>query len=248
VVWIFTAISSWVMRDYAEEFNVLNTTCRGFSPSVCSGKESVLRISFGNVLFFSSLSLLTLGVSRDDNPRLLVHNAGWIPKALCWVGALVGCFFIPSSVVQTYGQVARALSSIYLVIQVRYIQHRSYKKYRIKLTHLSLDYFFFFLANDPFLSFRFLFPPFTHLQIIQLLDLVYKINGWLVNHDEAPGRNALLWLLALITHGAGIAAVAVSYWKVREGERMKGRKGLQTHELYSLSFSFSLISIYPYDS
>lgn len=46
-----------------------------------------------------------------------------------------------------------------------------------------------------------------------ILDLVYRLNGYLVNGDDIPGRLAWLIGLSLLGHGSGFTAVVVSFWQ-----------------------------------
>ena len=48
----------------------------GDAVTSCAGKGAVLRISFGNFLFFAVHVLLTLGVRHGRNIRRLVHTGG----------------------------------------------------------------------------------------------------------------------------------------------------------------------------
>ena len=83
---------AWVLRDYGAEaldFYPVNgclghtsaaangTSTSTSSGATCTGTAAVLRISFGNLLFFSLHLLLTLGVSRHSNKRLLAHTGFW---------------------------------------------------------------------------------------------------------------------------------------------------------------------------
>ena len=71
----------------------------------CAGKQVVLRMSFGNFIFFAAHFLCLLGVSRKEDPRRHLHT-GLLPlQLMIWVGILVAMFAIPSYVFDTYGQV-----------------------------------------------------------------------------------------------------------------------------------------------
>lgn len=52
-------------------------------------------------------SLLLLGVTRQEQRRLLFHTAGWALKVLLWVACIVACFLMPSGVIGVYGQIAK---------------------------------------------------------------------------------------------------------------------------------------------
>lgn len=46
----------------------------------CLGDLAVLRISWGNVLFFAVMAVLLLAVTTQENPRMVVHTGLWVPK------------------------------------------------------------------------------------------------------------------------------------------------------------------------
>ncbi len=71
----------------------------------CAAKQVVLRMSFGNFIFFAAHFLCLLGVSRKEDHRRHLHT-GLLPLQLAvWIGTLVAMFAIPSYVFDTYGQV-----------------------------------------------------------------------------------------------------------------------------------------------
>lgn len=71
----------------------------------CAGKQVVLRMSFGNFIFFAAHFLCLLGVTRKEDPRRYLHS-GLLPlQLLVWIGILVAMFAIPSYAFDTYGQV-----------------------------------------------------------------------------------------------------------------------------------------------
>jgi hypothetical protein len=76
----------------------------------CFGASAVVRISLACTLFFTA--------------NLLFAFAGdafvgwWGPKLLLWAAAMVGMFFVPMEVVQSYLQVSRAFSILFLLAMV----------------------------------------------------------------------------------------------------------------------------------
>lgn len=81
-----TAIVTWVLRDYGAsvlDFPPLDS-CLGASNSTyvdqnatCLGEVAVLRIAWGNVLFFAIQAVLLLGVTTADSPRIVLHTGFW---------------------------------------------------------------------------------------------------------------------------------------------------------------------------
>lgn len=119
VAFVLSSIAQWVLRDYSDQFGLSITGCSSSSSGLCWGKEAVLRISLGSTFFFALLCLLTLGVRRSGEARLRLHNGFWLVKVLLYPGAIVGSFYVPEWAVAKYGETARILAGIYLVIQVQ---------------------------------------------------------------------------------------------------------------------------------
>eukprot|EP00891_Asterochloris_glomerata_P004622 jgi/Astpho2/4622/e_gw1.00067.172.1_t len=119
-----TAIASWLLRDYSEQaLKRIPELKKCYNPdgdavTSCAGKGAVLRISFGNFLFFAVHVLLTLGVRHGKNPRRLVHTGFWPLKFCLWIFALGICFAMPNNTFLGYGQVARILSGVFLIFQI----------------------------------------------------------------------------------------------------------------------------------
>ena len=84
----------------------MHKTCFGGGLQAdCAAKQVVLRMSFGNFIFFAAHFLGLLGVSRKEDHRRHLHT-GLLPLQLAvWIGTLVAMFAIPSYVFDTYGQV-----------------------------------------------------------------------------------------------------------------------------------------------
>lgn len=75
-----TAVASWLLRDYSQqalqhipELRKCNTP-EGTYENSCAGKGAVLRISFGNFLFFCLHFILLIGVRRTTQARRLIHT------------------------------------------------------------------------------------------------------------------------------------------------------------------------------
>jgi hypothetical protein len=76
---LIVSIISWVLRNYggsALDFGAAS----GCTEHGSCGDLAVLRLSFGSMLFFATLTLLTLGVTEDDNPRAKIHTGFWFFK------------------------------------------------------------------------------------------------------------------------------------------------------------------------
>lgn len=51
--------------------------------------------------------------------RTHIHTGFWFLKGLLWLGTLIGFFFVPSGAIYGFAQVARVLSGLFLILQVR---------------------------------------------------------------------------------------------------------------------------------
>jgi len=73
---LLISIISWVLRDYGG--NSLDVGgASGCSASGTCGDLAVLRLSFGSMIFFAFMGLITLGVTDVDNPRAVLHTGLW---------------------------------------------------------------------------------------------------------------------------------------------------------------------------
>lgn len=82
------------------------------------GTQAVLRVSFGNFLFFSFFSLVMIGVKDQKDPRDGWHHGGWMLKFIFWFLLIAFAFFLPNEVFPIYGGIARFGSGFFLLIQM----------------------------------------------------------------------------------------------------------------------------------
>ncbi len=223
-------------RDYAadafaDHVGEVADFCGGISdPSertACAGGQIAMRISFANFCFFALLALITVALTRPDDPRVevrgcvawggdalrlrptgrwcppslpraghacaQVHVAMWALKLLVWAGALVGFFWVPTSAINGYAQVGSHWESVLggggaPVLLLLLLAH---------------------VEALPDAAPRFLHPScaqfaragsgiFLVLQLVLLIDFVYRINEWLTEQDTRPA-----WAVLIL--GAGCA-------------------------------------------
>ena len=75
-----TAVASWLLRDYSEQALQHISQLRkcnapdGSYENSCAGKGAVLRISFGNFIFFALHFVALLGVRKNTDARRLIHT------------------------------------------------------------------------------------------------------------------------------------------------------------------------------
>lgn len=109
VVLKWSAISSF---ETASAFDICET-------AICRGNQVVYRVSFALAVFFFMMTIGTL-ISRN------FHFNMWIFKFLFLAGMITASFFIPGNVFQTYQEIARIVSIIYLIIEVFLLINMAY--------------------------------------------------------------------------------------------------------------------------
>lgn len=80
--------------------------------------DAVLRVSLGNFLFFTILSLLMIGVKNTKDPRDGMHHGGWMMKIVCWFLLVIFMFFLPNEAVSFYETISKFGSGLFLLVQV----------------------------------------------------------------------------------------------------------------------------------
>ncbi|KAK9810887.1 hypothetical protein WJX73_005440 [Symbiochloris irregularis] len=120
-----TAIATWILRDYSS--NGLSyisglSSCKSEATTEnqdrCYGKGAVLRLSFGNFLFFTVHFLALLGVTRKGDWRMWLHSGCWPLQLLGWAALLGMTFALPAHVFVVWAQIARVLSGFFLILQI----------------------------------------------------------------------------------------------------------------------------------
>jgi hypothetical protein len=129
---IITVILTWVLRDYASDWFAANagafTLCQQSEfAGVCGGQEVAIRVSFGNFCFFALHMICLACLNNEDDPRVALHGSMWLWQTLLWIGTLVGFFFVPSSALFGFAQVARVGSGFFLILQLILLIHFVYE-------------------------------------------------------------------------------------------------------------------------
>lgn len=68
-----------MLRDYggsALDFGAAS----GCTADRTCGDLAVLRLSFGSVIFFAFIGLLTIGAKSSEDPRIIIHTGLWPVK------------------------------------------------------------------------------------------------------------------------------------------------------------------------
>eukprot|EP00850_Spirogloea_muscicola_P006134 SM000029S10429 [mRNA] locus=s29:39204:41673:- [translate_table: standard] len=112
---------AWALRDYAEPLLSYLPWIAGSGVEHSKewfGTQAVLRISFGNFLFFSSFALILIGVKDQGDARDGWHHGGWMVKFILWGMAILLGLCLPTGLIGAYGEVARFGSGLFLLVQV----------------------------------------------------------------------------------------------------------------------------------
>ncbi|XP_024393737.1 uncharacterized protein [Physcomitrium patens] len=119
ILFLLTNILAWTTRDYSQRaLTDLHHLKRCEDDANCLGSESVLRLSFGCFMFFFVMFMTTVGTSRKDDPRDRWHSGWWPVKSILWITFTIVPFFLPSVVIQLYGEIARFGAGIFLLVQL----------------------------------------------------------------------------------------------------------------------------------
>ena len=101
------ALCMYIPVNHRSSTGLVNraSSCSSVLQATCVAKGIVLRISFGNFIFFAAHFICLLGVARDENWRRILHT-GLLPlQFVAWLGVIVACFAVPNHVFSVYGQV-----------------------------------------------------------------------------------------------------------------------------------------------
>ncbi|KAG8490067.1 hypothetical protein CXB51_015918 [Gossypium anomalum] len=80
--------------------------------------DAVLRVSLGNFLFFTILSVSMVGVKNQRDPRDAVHHGGWMMKIICWFILVILMFFVPNEIISFYESASKFGAGLFLLVQV----------------------------------------------------------------------------------------------------------------------------------
>ncbi|KAG9159266.1 hypothetical protein Leryth_024224 [Lithospermum erythrorhizon] len=80
--------------------------------------DAVLRVSLGNFLFFTILSVMMVGVKTQKDPRDSMHHGGWMMKVICWCLLVIFTFFLPNEMISFYETSSKFGAGLFLLVQV----------------------------------------------------------------------------------------------------------------------------------
>ncbi|KAJ9168389.1 hypothetical protein P3X46_019919 [Hevea brasiliensis] len=119
LIFLFANLLAWAARDYGHgalsEMERLRV-CAG--KSNCLGAEGVLRVSLGCFVFFMIMFVSTVRTSKLQDPRDVWHSGWWFAKIVLWIALTILTFFIPSTFIRLYGEIAHFGAGVFLLIQL----------------------------------------------------------------------------------------------------------------------------------
>lgn len=114
-------IVSWILREVAAPLMEKIPWINHFSQTPDREwfeTDAVLRVSLGNFLFFTILSVMMVGVKTQKDPRDGLHHGGWMAKVVCWCILVILMFFVPNEIVSFYESISKFGSGLFLLVQV----------------------------------------------------------------------------------------------------------------------------------
>ncbi|CAE5966316.1 unnamed protein product [Arabidopsis arenosa] len=113
-------VVSWILREAGapllEKLPWINTS-DSFTKEWYQ-QQAVLRVSFGNFLFFAIYALIMIGVKDQNDRRDSWHHGGWGLKMIAWFLLVVLMFFVPNVIVSIYGTLSKFGAGAFLLVQV----------------------------------------------------------------------------------------------------------------------------------
>lgn len=122
VLFVLVTIVAWILNSHwAEEklqssaASYLKFNCSDLN---CYGDVSVYRVFLGVTLFHAFFAIILFGVKNSRDPRAVFQNGLWPFKLLVYIGAILGCFFIPSSDIVPFQWVSLVGGILFILVQV----------------------------------------------------------------------------------------------------------------------------------
>ncbi|XP_010546830.1 PREDICTED: serine incorporator 3 isoform X2 [Tarenaya hassleriana] len=113
-------VVSWILREFAapllKKFPWINTS--DAYTKEWYQQQAVLRVSFGNFLFFALFALIMIGVKDQNDRRDSWHHGGWVVKMIVWFLLVTLMFFVPNVIVSIYGTLSKFGAGAFLLVQV----------------------------------------------------------------------------------------------------------------------------------
>ncbi|CAJ2670286.1 probable serine incorporator [Trifolium pratense] len=113
VAWILREVAAPLMESIPWINHFKQTPSREWFET-----DAVLRVSFGNFLFFTILATMMVGVKTQKDPRDGLHHGGWMMKVICWCLMIIFTFFLPNEIINFYETISKFGSGMFLLVQV----------------------------------------------------------------------------------------------------------------------------------
>jgi len=123
LLFVLSMLLAWVLRDFAQPImEKIPWIVRHDFPEDSDawyGKQAVFRVSLGNFLFFSCLSMALVGVKyKSDRRGTFLQHGGWMIKIVLWLAFNALPFFLPNQVINSYAWIARPGAGLFLIVQM----------------------------------------------------------------------------------------------------------------------------------
>ncbi|KAJ4958037.1 hypothetical protein NE237_025148 [Protea cynaroides] len=119
LIFLLTNLMAWGIRDYGQSFLTEMERLEGCQGGrYCLGTEGVLRVSLGCFIFYFIMFLSTAGATKLNERRDSWHSGWWSAKIVIWIALLVLPFFVPSVVIELYGEIAHFGAGVFLLVQL----------------------------------------------------------------------------------------------------------------------------------
>uniref|UniRef100_A0A5B6YIX1 Serine incorporator n=1 Tax=Davidia involucrata TaxID=16924 RepID=A0A5B6YIX1_DAVIN len=119
LMFLIANLLAWAVRDYGQSALTEMERLKGCQGGKdCLGTEGVLRVSLGCFTFYFTMFLSTAGTSKLHEPREVWHSGWWTAKILLMIALMVLPFFVPTTAIQLYGEIAHFGAGVFLLIQL----------------------------------------------------------------------------------------------------------------------------------
>ncbi|XP_059638097.1 uncharacterized protein LOC132280012 [Cornus florida] len=119
LMFLITNLLAWAVRDYGRSALTEMERLKGcHGGKDCLGTEGVLRVSMGCFTFYFTMFLSTAGTSKLNESRELWHSGWWTAKVLLMIALVALPLFVPSAIIQLYGEIAHFGAGVFLLIQL----------------------------------------------------------------------------------------------------------------------------------
>lgn len=113
-----TFLIAWLLRNFGTHLTKSTYWARSCPSPSCLAKQAVLRVSLGCFSLHFLLLIALLCAMHSPVVQMRLHTGFWLIKVTAAVAALLLPFTLPTIIVHAFGEVARVLSGIFLLVQL----------------------------------------------------------------------------------------------------------------------------------